>query len=354
MDNILLQKINDAIRDVSNAYNKVDEKGGTIPEIKKISNLANSISTIPTAGETLCLNDQIVLAPSNEGASYNVKVPKGKDGYTDISINASLILKEYNFNNGSIDIDLLEKFDGVDEYQFNTGNDDVYTNKLTADFNTIYRKDLITSYKQDDINVKRVAAYTMFAGFYNNGTEIVDIDYDTDEFRKFICAVLLTNISPDLQTCLNKHELLMLTYDFIDYTIDENGVIIEQKLQDFNHEYIEINNYFLNYNNLNEIVQDLPNMFGNCIMDNGKTINKWLTNDLKLSFHKFRILYNINLSIKTVYNTNTTMFVPVNKLSHNIYPARIEYIKNQFNNSFIQSLTDIIDETDVKLSMKFF
>jgi len=231
--------VNKAIDDVSKAYKKIGEKGGTVPANKTLTNMSDSINSIRQQGNTSYLSDKIILAPNNP-TTYSKAASTGIDGFTKVIVNTSLNVEKYNFGSDPINADELEKYYGYSTYDYVKTANNTYVNKIECGLNTIYAPQLITSTSTDDNSLYRVPAYKMFKGFYDADNEIIiEID-DSSEFDTFTAIAIMSNMHEDILDMTSKQELLQLSYDYIDYTVTMDNVIIDQNLTTYGHKDINI------------------------------------------------------------------------------------------------------------------
>jgi len=230
--------VNKAIDDVSKAYKKIGEKGGTVPVNKTLTNMSDSINSIRQQGNTSYLSDKIILAPNNP-TTYSKAASTGIDGFTKVIVNTSLNIENYDFGGAPINVDDLEKYQGYSTYEYVKTANNTYIDKVIGELNTVYASQLITSSNIDNVSLFRVPAYKMFKGFYDIDKDvIIDID-DSSEFDTFTTIAIMSNMHGDVQDMMGTQELLQLSYDYIDYTIAADNTIITSSAT-YGHKDIDI------------------------------------------------------------------------------------------------------------------
>ena len=67
--------------DITNAYNTINTKGGTIPSNKNTNNLATAINSIPSGGSATLITKTIT-----ENGTYDA-TDDNADGYSEVTVN---------------------------------------------------------------------------------------------------------------------------------------------------------------------------------------------------------------------------------------------------------------------------
>lgn len=170
--------ITNAQQKVANAYDAVDNKGGTLPATQDLSNLPTAISSIPTSSAPTL--DSLTITPTT--SQQSISPPSGVDGYDSITVNAvtSSIDSDIVASNIKSGVNILGVNGSVTELKGETRNVSI-TSTSGNTFTPTSGKNGITSIKVTPTNQARTVtpttssqSLTVNSGYSGNGTITVN------------------------------------------------------------------------------------------------------------------------------------------------------------------------------------
>ena len=176
--------LNKLMTDLSNSYNKVGEKSGTIPQNKNYNNLANSILSIPSnATLNIFIQD---TQPNGYDGIWIANSNYSQYPIIEVADENSLVASSINIINGSVFSTIL-----YDDFTY------MFTNIIVTDSNG-NELDNINIYYGTGLAWEKVYKYIQLDYIQNTGTQFIDTGFKPNQNTSVELSVTIPSSSADV------------------------------------------------------------------------------------------------------------------------------------------------------------